>query len=159
MTPDPSAPSDSDRQPSLANRRSPKKVDRPGSIAINFKKGEEEDRQEFLRQLRKFAKENGLEKPNASDFAKHLLFQVLYPDDRPHIPTIQALLEDLKASTDDLKSRVGRLEHQNRKLRNTFAESVGILLMKTASFSREQVKQWIEARLGNDGPNRGDTGT
>jgi hypothetical protein len=156
MVPDHPAQAGSHSQPPPANSRPPKKVERPGSIAINFKKGEEEDRDEFFRQLRNFEKAQGA-KVNQSDFAKHLLFQVLYPDDRPHVPTIQALLEDLKATTDEITSRLGRMEDQNKKLRNTLAESVGILLMKTANFSQEQVKQWIEARLGRHGPDRGDT--
>jgi hypothetical protein len=156
MVPDPTQ-SRADSQSPLANNRPSKKADRPGSIAINFKKGEEEDRDEFFRQLRNFEKAQGA-KVNQSDFAKHLLFQVLYPDDRPHVPTIQALLEDLKAATGEISSRLGRLEDQNKKLRNTLAESVGILLMKTADFSREDVKQWIEARLGKLGPIKGDAG-
>jgi len=158
MVPERPAQGGSHNQPPPADTRSPKKVKRPGSIAINFKKGEEEDRDEFFRQLRNFEKAQGA-KVNQSDFAKHLLFQVLYPDDRPHIPTIQAVLEELKAATDDTTSRLGRLEEQNKKLRNTLAESVGILLMKTANFSREDVKQWIEARLGRHGPGSGNAGS
>jgi hypothetical protein len=158
MVPDHPAQAGSDSQSPLAGRRPPKKVDRPGSIAINFKKGEEEDRDEFFRQLRNFEKAQGV-KVNQSDFAKHLLFQVLYPDDRPHVPTIQALLEELKVATDEIGSRIGRLEDQNKKLRNALAESVGILLHKTAGYSREQVKQWIEARLGKQGPDRGNAGS
>ena len=158
MVPDHSAQAGSDsRSPPVSSPPS-KKLKRPGSIAINFKKGEEADRDEFFRQLRNFEKAQ-CAKVNQSDFAKHLLYQVLYSDDRPHIPTVQALLEDLKAATDETRSRLGRLEEQNKKLRNTLAESVGILLMKTANFSREDVKQWIEARLGKHGPGSGNAGS
>jgi hypothetical protein len=155
MVPDHSTQAASDSRSPPASSPPSKKLKRPGSIAINFKKGEEEDRDEFFRQLRNFEKAQGA-KVNQSDFAKHLLFQVLYPDDRPHVPTIQALLEDLKETSDEITSRLGRLEDQNKKLRNTLAESVGILLMKTANFSREEVKQWIEARLGKHSSDRGD---
>lgn len=158
MVPDHPVQADSDSRSPPTDSRPSKTVKRPGSIAINFKKGEEEHRDEFFSQLRKFEKEQGVT-VNQSDFAKHLLFQVLYPDDRPHVPTIQALLEDLKTTTDEITSRLGRLEEQNKKLRNTLADGVGILLMKTANFSREEVKQWIEARLGKRGPDRDDAGS
>ena len=125
-----------------------KKPDRPGSVAINFKKGEEDDRDEFFRQLLLYAKQHGLERPNKSEFAKHLLLQSLYPDERPRLPTIQAILEDLQASTQQIEQRLEAMERQNKQLRNTVAESVGILLLKTANLSQEEVKEWLEKRLG-----------
>ena len=126
----------------------PRKKARQPPIAINFKKGEEDDQEEFFRQLRKYTDENDLAKPNKSDFAKHLLLQSLYSEDRVHAPTIQALLADLKEATAELSTRLAALENQNKKLGNTLAEGVGMLLVSTKEFTPDQVKDWLDQRLG-----------
>ena len=149
MPRDPTAATNPDGTKPSAPQPSRPKRPRIPPLSISFNKGEEDLRDEFFRQLDRYAKDNHLSgKPNQSDFLKHLLYQALYPDDRPDTPTIQALLQDLKTTTDKIGARLRTLEDQHKKMGNTIAEGVGFLLIETGKFTPEKVKEWLDKRLG-----------
>lgn len=122
--------------------------EKPRSVSINFKREDEEDKEEFYRQLRQFTKDNNLPDENKSEFAKFLLVKQLRPDPTEG-RTMRALLEDVKEALSPLDDRMSALESQIEILKQMIAKSVFIGLVTAGGYTPEAAEHWVRDRLEN----------